>query len=105
MFTITVLWLVVSYMPHLHAELPIIAFASGSGWQSPSGAILLIAFIALQVWLLCTTVAAIRTSQHSNATAFRLKLGAEFFWSALPILMTVALAWASYALWLNRASF
>jgi heme/copper-type cytochrome/quinol oxidase subunit 2 len=106
MFTITVLWLVVSYMPALQAELPIIAFAGGSWWQSASGALLLVAFIALQVWLLYTTVAAVRTSQTGgNATPFRLKLGGEFFWTVLPILMTVALAWASYALWLNRANF
>jgi heme/copper-type cytochrome/quinol oxidase subunit 2 len=106
MFTIIVLWLMVSYMPHVQSALPTIAFAQAGGWQSTSGVILLVVFIALQVWLLYTTLTRVRTSQmHSHTKPLRLKLGVELFWSVLPILMTIALAWASYALWLNQANF
>jgi heme/copper-type cytochrome/quinol oxidase subunit 2 len=99
---IFILWLVISYLPGVQALLPTIAFSGGGNLLALLGVASLIIFIAVQLWLLYTTVLTIRTHQaKEHGSPFRLKVGAEFFWTALPILMTVGLAWASYALWLG----
>jgi hypothetical protein len=98
---ICILWIVVSYLPGVQAMLPTIAFVGGS-WLASLGLIALVVFIAIQMWLVYTTVATVRAFQvKGHDSPFRLKLSAEFFWTALPIVMTVGLAWASVALWLN----
>jgi hypothetical protein len=97
---ICILWIVVSYLPGVQAMLPVIAFAGTGRWLAALGLIALVAFLAIQLWLVYTTVATVRTSQaKGNISPPRLKVGAELFWTALPIAMTVWLAWASYALW------
>ena len=99
---IFILWIVVSYLPGVQALLPTIAFSGGSSWLAALALIALVAFIAIQLWLVYTTVATVRSFQvKGHDSPFRLKLGAELFWTALPIVMTVGLAWASIALWLN----
>lgn len=99
---ITLLWLVVSYLPGVRAMLPTIAFANQNGWMAPASLLAFIAFVAIQIWLVYTTVATVRAYQARNGTtAFRLRVGAEFFWTALPIAMSLLLAWAGYELWLN----
>jgi heme/copper-type cytochrome/quinol oxidase subunit 2 len=99
---ICILWIAVSYLPSVQAMLPIIAFTSGGSWFALFSVIILLAFVAIQLWLVYTTVATIRTFQaKGNSKGFRLKVGTELFWTALPIAMTIGLAWASYALWLN----
>src|SRR5688500_13045774 len=104
MLVIFILWLVISYLPGVQAQLPTIAFGSGSNLLAALGVASLIVFVAIQLWLLVTTVSTIRTFQAKEIrTPFRLKVGTEFFWTALPILMTVGLAWASYALWLGQS--
>lgn len=99
---ITLLWIVVSYLPGVQAMLPTLSIVENGGWLSWLTVAALIAFIAIQLWLVYTTVATIRSYQaRGHDTPFRLRLGAELFWTALPIAMTIGLAWASYALWLN----
>lgn len=99
---ICILWLVVSYLPGVKALLPTLTLAAGGGWLAWLGVAALIAFIAIQLWLVITTVASVRAYRaKNNGTAFRLRTGVEFFWTALPIMMTIVLAWVSYGLWIN----
>lgn len=107
LFTLAILiiciaWLVVSYLPGVQALLPTIAFSGNRSWLAILGAIALVVFIAIQLWLVYTTVVTVRAHQAKrDGSPFRLNTGAELFWTALPIVVTVGLAWASYALWLN----
>ena len=101
---VCILWLVVSYLPGVQAHLPTIAF-TGSNLLAILALIALVVFVAIQLWLLYTTMATVRAHRAKDShSPFRLRIGMEFFWTALPILMTLALAWASYALWLNRSA-
>ena len=62
----------------------------------------LIAFVTIQVWLVRTTLRTVRVyTSKGETTGFRLRVGSEFFWTVLPIALTIALAWASYPLWIN----
>jgi heme/copper-type cytochrome/quinol oxidase subunit 2 len=99
---VCLLWIVLSYLPQVQAKLPVIAFSAGGFWLAVLAILALVAFIAIQFWLLYTTVATVRSYQAKHpGSLFHLKLGAELFWTALPIAMSVGLAWASYSLWLN----
>ena len=99
---VCVLWLVVSYVPSLQTLLPTLAFAGSERWLAMMAMAALGLFVAIQLWLVYTTVNTVRAHQAKHSQSpFRLKLGVELFWTALPIAMTIGLAWASYALWLN----
>ncbi len=99
---VCILWIVVSYLPGVQAMLPTIAFSGGGSWFAAFGVISILAFVGIQIWLVYSTGAALRTFQtKSNNSPFHLKISAELFWTALPIAMTAGLAWASYGLWLN----
>jgi heme/copper-type cytochrome/quinol oxidase subunit 2 len=101
---ISILWLVMSYLPGVQALLPTLSFVGSGGWLAWLGVVGVIAFVAIQLWLVYTTVVTVRAYRaKNNGSAFRLRTGAEFFWTALPILMTIAFAWASYGLWMNLA--
>ena len=102
---ITILWIVVSYLPGVQANLPTIAFIGSGSSFAALNVIALVAFVGIQLWLVYTTVVTVRASQaKGNSASFRLKLSAEFFWTALPIAMTLGLAWACYAMWFNLAN-
>ena len=105
---IVVLWLVLSFVPSSLLALP--QFVPEQGAVSRlSGQLLLvglIAFLALQAWLIELTARLFQTpsetGSHSRAEAiesFRLTRRAEIFWTAVPLLMTVALAFAGYRAW------
>ena len=97
---VCVLWLVVSYLPGIQALLPVLAFPATGKWFASLSVAAFVIFVAIQLWLVYTTVVTVRASQaKGQSSLFRLKVGIELFWTALPIAMTVALAWASYALW------
>jgi heme/copper-type cytochrome/quinol oxidase subunit 2 len=98
---VSILWIVVSYLPSVQAALPTFALAVNRGLAWLALAVLLI-FIALQVWVVKTTATAVQVyRRQSPSPVFDLRLGREVFWTALPILMTVGLAWASLGLWRN----
>jgi heme/copper-type cytochrome/quinol oxidase subunit 2 len=86
---VSLLWIVVSYLPGVQAMLPTLTLSgNGKAFAALSVAALII-FIAIQLWLVYTTVATVRASQaKGNGSPFRLKLGVELFWTALPIAMT-----------------
>ncbi len=98
---VSVLWIIVSYLPAVKAVLPTFALPNSS-WPALLAAAGFVLFIAIQLWLVKTTYTAVRAylAQPSPAP-FRLHLDREVFWTALPILMTVGLAWASLDLWRN----
>ena len=99
---VCILWVVISYLTGAQAMLPTFSLTRVGSWLAWFNVAGLIAFVAIQLWLVYTTVATVRTFQtRRTESPFRLNRGAEFFWTALPIAMTAALAWASYALWLN----
>jgi hypothetical protein len=94
-----VLWLVLSYLPAAR-RLPVLAFSGAGGVLAALTVATLLVFIAIQLWLIRSTMSSVGRSQHGSAQSpFRLKLGVELFWTALPLVITVALAWAGYARW------
>ena len=100
--TVVFLWLLFSYVPASFVTLPSIAFpdALNSSFQRilVVGAVL---FVGLQVWVLVSTVGIFRAGRSSStrAQAFHLSRGREFVWTALPILMTLLLAFAAHQTW------
>lgn len=99
---LSILWIVVSYLPGVRAALPTIAFPMESGLFAILSVLALLIFVAIQLWIVNRTVRTVRNYQdQNNGSPFRLRIGAELFWTALPIAMTLVLAWASYPLWLN----
>jgi heme/copper-type cytochrome/quinol oxidase subunit 2 len=95
-----VLWIVLSYLPT--RRLPVLAFSGASGVLAALAVAALLAFIAIQLWLIRSTMSSVSRSQHGPAQPpFRLKLGVELFWTALPLVITLALAWAGYARWVQ----
>ncbi len=99
---VTVLWVVISYLPDTQAMLPTFSLMRMGQWLAWLSVAVLIAFVAIQFWLVNTTDTTVRQHQtRQNRSSFRLSRSAEFFWTVLPIVMTAGLAWASYALWLN----
>lgn len=101
-------WLIGSY------TLPKQGLPIDWGWSAPQvGSLLQLAalvgfslFVGLQLRLLWATFrmrAAFRPPPTSSPSAapFHLKFGAELFWTILPLLMTLGLAWLSYQTWLS----
>ena len=106
---IVVLWLVLSYIPRHALSLPNLAVqgaAAGIVFQWILVVSLLI-FVAIQVWLLRATVDFFRPNKRSGPSTpqtFGLTLSSELFWTAIPLIMTIGLALASYRTWLSLAS-
>lgn len=97
-------WIVLSYMPQAAALLPPLAFpAALTSTLFPALALLSLAlFLGLQLWLVRDTDALVKRWLHQTeprAEPFRLTRSGELLWTALPILMTLALAFAGYRWW------
>jgi heme/copper-type cytochrome/quinol oxidase subunit 2 len=80
--------------------LPTLAFPDG--WVSrlfPALAVAaLIAFAGIQLWLLWSVR---RLPPGPEDFPVRIQRRTEFFWTAIPLLMTLCLAAASYPVWRN----
>lgn len=105
----TVLWLVLSYVPVSVVTLPQISFSSeGSGRLFQAllvGGFLI--FLLLQVWLVNATKRLFRTPdgrENGMAAEFGLNRTSEMIWTAIPLLMTIGLAVASYQTWVMLTS-
>ena len=100
-------WIVISYLPASVITLPVISFPAElnqrfQGLLAGGFAI----FLALQIWLVWTTVRNIQVAQRrSNSVVSELNLSLlrEAIWTALPIVMTIGLALASYQTWVSLA--
>ncbi len=101
-------WIVLSYLPASIVTLPTIAFPTA---LNPFFQVVLIVtlalFLGLQVALVWTTVKNIQRRQQGPESAdspLSLSLTREAFWTALPIVMTIVLALASYQTWVSLTS-
>ncbi len=101
---VTLLWLMLSYLPDSVMTLPKISYSlQGSGRLLQ---VLLVGgfliFVVLQVWLIYATKRMLRTEggrENKMAAEFGLNRTSEVFWTAVPLLMTIGLALASYQTW------
>ena len=116
---VTVLWLVLSYIPSSFIQLP--QFSFHVQWIEslfPSlMATSLVVFLAIQLILVRSTIrfcnpsdAGQKTAQNTaqntgQTTTIQLNTSAEIFWTAIPIVMTLLLAavvlFANSPLWVN----
>lgn len=97
-------WLVLSYSNWLPATLHIGAPPAGVGpWFQGATVALLLCFIAIQLWLLAATWRIVqqqrRGDTQTTTSPFLLSLFGELFWTALPLFLTIGLAFAGYQLW------
>ncbi|MBW7881541.1 MAG: hypothetical protein H3C34_02690 [Caldilineaceae bacterium] len=94
----TIAWLVLSYLPASAAALPQLTFDDGAtAWWFFLLAVLALAlFIGVQVRIVKRTADLFSQPSHSltgqSIRAFRLTRSKEIFWTALPLVATVALA-------------
>lgn len=97
-------WLALSYGAWLPAtvriEAPLPHYGAGFQWVTLA---ILGLFILLQLWLLYATVRFLQRRQaaglHLASNGFVLRVLGELFWTALPLFMTIGLAFAGYKLW------
>ncbi len=101
---VTLLWLILSYIPDSVMMLPQISYSLERGARLFQlllvGGILI--FVLLQGWLIVATKRMFRTadgSENKMAAEFGLNRSSEMFWTAIPLLMTIGLALASYQTW------
>ncbi len=101
---VTVLWLILSYIPVSVVTLPQIPFASEASGRLFQ--VLLVGgfliFVVLQIWLVVATKRLFRTEdgrRNEMAAEFGLNRTSEMIWTAIPLLMTIGLALASYQTW------
>lgn len=91
-------WLVLSYMPGV--ALPALAYPAWSGpLLALAAAAGLLLFLAIQAWIVRATDRAIAGGGKAVAAELGVARGREIIWTALPIVMTLALAAASAGLW------
>lgn len=100
-------WLFLSYAPQTWGGLPELAFPvdQAGPFFRPLAVGFLLLFVLVQIVLLWATFRLRRTARANElAGGRRLRIGAELFWTALPLLMTIGLALLSYPTWLALAS-
>jgi heme/copper-type cytochrome/quinol oxidase subunit 2 len=105
--TVIIAWIVLSYLPSSVVTLPTLAFSPrASAWLAALAPLTLAAFVAIQTWLVYATWVAVRRyrPRAGEAAPARPPLGAELFWTALPIAITLAVAWAGHGLWMQAAA-
>jgi hypothetical protein len=95
-----VAWLALSYWPAAAALLPTIAFASGwaNMWLPVLALATLLVSSAIQAWLVYATGHSLRSpagpAQAVALSEFRLSIGREMVWTAIPLVFTLVLgAW------------
>lgn len=98
-------WIVLSYLPSAAALLPQFQFAP-DGMVRVFPALMIagfLAFVALQVWVVQTTVASTRryesAIEEGSSSDFKLTVSREGLLTALPIAFTVLLGVASFGWW------
>ncbi len=96
-------WLGLSYGAWLPESARLTApLADYGNWFQQASLIVLLCFVAIQLWLVGATTRMVRhsaTDAHPQPTTFVLSLWREIFWTAVPLLMTIGLAVAGYELW------
>jgi hypothetical protein len=86
-----ILWIVLSYLPQETVALPQVRFpASWDASFAPAALVVLALFVILQLALLWR-VRLLRGSAFPG-----IRVGAELFWTALPLVLTIALGAVGY---------
>jgi len=91
---VTVIWIVLSYIPNSLLSLPTLSIGDRLTTNSPFilGFILAL-FICIQLYLVGSTWKFFRReSSRQLAQEFNLRENKELFWTALPLFMTIILA-------------
>lgn len=94
-------WLFFSYVPGLRAWLPVVEYPligqRSLAWLGLPAALI---FLVIQLWLVVTTYRSLRkrNAEATQHTGMRLNLTAEILWTALPIVLTIGLVYAGYAI-------
>lgn len=100
---LSVAWLVLSYTDWVPAQLRFAAsFVQYGDWFQQVTIIILLLFVGIQLWLLGSTVRVVQRHQVNAPSLpghFALRVFGEFFWTALPLLLTIALAFVGYQVW------
>lgn len=98
---VIIAWIVLTYLPSSLIALPTIAFTGAGGLLATLGVVALLAFLAIQFWLVRTTLKAVRGYRvdGNEPAPARPPLTAELLWTALPIAITLGVAWASFGMW------
>lgn len=98
-----ILWIVLIYVPDSVLTLPTIGFGGAGPLLAGLAVASVAAILTVQAIVLRSTARSIPSSDMSDTTdpALRLNRAAEIFWTALPLAMTLVLAWACYPLWRN----
>jgi hypothetical protein len=90
-------WLLVSYLPGLLPMLPTLAYPMWSLKLMAAVATAAAAgFVAIQLWIVRSTDRSL-VAAGNTAREFGLRRGPEAFWTALPIVMTLLLVAAVWA--------
>lgn len=98
-----ILWIVLTYVPDSLLPLPTIRFSGSGGLLAGLTAACLVVFVAIQIYLVRSTVRGVDPNHQlpNTRSPFRLSRNVELVWTILPLVMTLVLAWASYGLWIN----
>lgn len=98
------IWLVGSYTFPAPEEVVGVGWATlAPGWLLQGAALLcLFLFVGVQGWLLWSTFA-LRSLLAAPPTTsrFHLRLRTELFWTLLPLIATLGLAWLGYQTWVS----
>jgi len=99
-------WLGLSYGGWLPESARLVApLAQAGNWFQQATLVILLCFIAIQLWLLRSTFRLLGrrspTDVHPLPTQFALNPWREIFWTAIPLFMTIGLALVGYKLWAN----
>jgi heme/copper-type cytochrome/quinol oxidase subunit 2 len=100
-------WLFFSYWPSTPLVLPQLtrpAWLPGVAFQGLA-LFALVIFVVIQVMIIRSTVRLRNTAQvNAQESGVKFSFAAELLWTALPLLMTVGLAFITYQTWLSVAA-
>lgn len=97
-------WLVLSYTDWLPMRLRFAAsFVQYGDWFQQVTIAILLLFVSIQLWLLASTVWVVQRHRQGNTQSLPshlpLSVVGELFWTALPLFLTLGLAFVGYTLW------
>ena len=97
-------WLVLSYTDWLPVRLRFAAsFVQYGDWFQQVTIAILLLFVSIQLWLLGSTVWVVQRRRQETMQSLPghlpLSVVGEFFWTVLPLFLTIGLALVGYQLW------
>lgn len=97
-------WLVLSYTDGVPVRLRFAAsFVQYGDWFQQVTIAILLLFVSIQLWLLGSTVWVVQRRRQETMQSLPghlpLSVVGEFFWTVLPLFLTIGLALVGYQLW------